>query len=80
MKGPGGLGKRSATLFNISARRCGVPSCCMCGASNVGNTRATEHLLRCPRYALRTAGRAAAPLLPTLAQARRGSMSCARTC
>ncbi len=35
-----------------------------------GNARAVEHLLRAPRYALRTAGRAAAPLLPTLAQAR----------
>ena len=44
---------------------------CACHACS-GNTRAMEHLLRCPRYALRTAGRSAAPLLPTLAQARLG--------
>ena len=38
-----------------------------------GHARATERLLRAPRNALRTAGTAAAPLLPTLAQVRAGA-------
>lgn len=67
MRDPAGVAEALASVWPLLAAA-------IDRAAAGGNGRATERLLRAPRNALRTAGAAAAPLLPTLAQVLHGAI------